>query len=382
MSVDEPGLVERENDRLIPPPIHDVSGIAISATAEMARERSAGRLSARLAGRFRPRRRIKRRRQICLNCDAMMSTEDHYCSHCGQENVDVNISIWEIVREGMDEFVRVDSKFFATIRPLIRKPGLLTQEWARGRRARYISPLKLYLTITAVYFLVVPYIHPHLGFDNAPTRVAAALTNARPKSSTNPVAAVVPGKKLPAIIDAPTSTLDRLTTLLTTSSPKRNQLVDQMIARVPTALFVMLPLFAGVLWVLYIRNDRYYVEHLVFALHCHAYYFLLMTFAALVPTQLKVGWAPQELCLVVFPIYSWIALKRNYGQGWFKTTIKAVILGYAYCMLGITVMLVTLYMAMSAVSDTPASGGSIAPVAPAVSTPVSGPASTTGSRSP
>jgi len=299
---------------------------------------------------------------MCLNCDGMISTDHHYCPHCGQENVDINISLWEIFREASEEFIRLDSKLLTTLKPLVTKPGFLTKEWAKGRRARYLSPLKLYLTITAIYFLVVPYIHPHMGFDDAiasSAPVAAAPAKATASSRRANEGLTGTG-------------LDKLTSVISGSAKQRNALIDQVVARMPTALFVVLPLFAGVLWLLYIRNNRFYVEHLVFALHCHAFYFLLLTAVALIPSHTAIGLMPQWLCLGVFPIYSLLALKGNYGQGWIKTFIKSIMLGYAYLMLGLTVLMVTMYAALTSLTDTatpvletptPSSSGTSAPIA-------------------
>ena len=47
-----------------------------------------------------------------------------------------------------------DGRFALTVRSLLRRPGMLTREFLEGRRARYVSPLRLYLMASLVYFLI------------------------------------------------------------------------------------------------------------------------------------------------------------------------------------------------------------------------------------
>ena len=105
-------------------------------------------------------------------------------------------------------------------------------------------------------------------------------------------------------------------------------LLPDVLERIPTAMFVMVPLFAGILWLLYLRQKRYYVEHFVFALHTHAFTFLTFTLMfAVQQTPL-----PGVLMLWVF-FYYWLAMRRVYSQGWFVTTLKYGVLSFMYSLL-------------------------------------------------
>lgn len=97
---------------------------------------------------------------------------------------------------------------------------------------------------------------------------------------------------------------------------------------VPTMMFFLLPVFAGVLKLLYIRRRRFYAEHFVFLLHVHSMVFLVATAMLLVrsyvPSLLEAlvgGW--------IF-LYIFLAMKRVYGQGWLKTFAKYWTLGWMY----------------------------------------------------
>jgi len=106
-------------------------------------------------------------------------------------------------------------------------------------------------------------------------------------------------------------------------------------------LFVLMPLFALLLKVFYIFKRRLYMEHLIVALHSHAFVFLSMLLLTL--TSFARGWALESapwlapllrLGLIVMicwlPIYLFLMQKKVYRQGWFFTTLKFGAIGICY----------------------------------------------------
>jgi len=110
-----------------------------------------------------------------------------------------------------------------------------------------------------------------------------------------------------------------------------NQVLGDNIAKM---MFVVMPLYAVVLSLLYWRRRLYFVDHLAFALHVHAFIFVLFTLIVLVreiggldvlESAEGAGWLA-----ALMAVYSWLALKRAYGQGAVRTTIKWMLLGWCY----------------------------------------------------
>src|SRR5262245_11850574 len=87
----------------------------------------------------------------CLNCGVPLAGP--FCSACGQRNIPPYPSVRELVIDAFWELSGWDGRFVATVRELFRHPGSLTREFLEGRRARYLSPLRLYLMASLVYFL-------------------------------------------------------------------------------------------------------------------------------------------------------------------------------------------------------------------------------------
>jgi hypothetical protein len=89
----------------------------------------------------------------CLNCNAQIY--GRFCSVCGQENIEPKETFWQLLSHFVYDLFHYDGKAVSTIKTLLFHPGLLTHEYVRGRRASYLHPIRLYIFISAVFFLLV-----------------------------------------------------------------------------------------------------------------------------------------------------------------------------------------------------------------------------------
>lgn len=138
----------------------------------------------------------------------------------------------------------------------------------------------------------------------------------------------------------------------------RQRLLSQLFATLPQTLFFMLPLFALLLNVLYVFRRRLYMEHLIVALHSHAFLFLALLLGVLL--NLLQGWlspyagwaaAPLRwlgwLLLLWVPCYLLLMQKRIYRQGWTMTALKFVATGWCYVWLLALVLLAALMLSLA-----------------------------------
>jgi hypothetical protein len=109
----------------------------------------------------------------------------------------------------------------------------------------------------------------------------------------------------------------------------------------PQVLFVVMPLFALILKIFFIFKRRLYMEHLIIALHSHAFIFLSLLFiTAMIALKASVAvsapWLATLLDWLIFfagwwiPIYLFVMQKRVYKQVWIMTTIKYGVIGICY----------------------------------------------------
>ena len=95
----------------------------------------------------------ERKEKVCLNCGA--SLVGRYCQDCGQENVEPKESLGHLITHFFNDVTHFDGKFFSSMKYLLLKPGFLTEEYTKGRRATYLNPIRMYLFISAMFFLVL-----------------------------------------------------------------------------------------------------------------------------------------------------------------------------------------------------------------------------------
>ena len=119
-----------------------------------------------------------------------------------------------------------------------------------------------------------------------------------------------------------------------------NLIKDAVLGALPSTLFVLLPLFAVLLKVLYVFKRRLYMEHLIVALHSHAFLCgsLLLVFATMAignafPAVSGLMRTLEVLLFAWMPLYLLLMQKRVYAQGWTMTLLKYCVLGLCYVIL-------------------------------------------------
>ena len=95
----------------------------------------------------------RRKVEICHNCHTILSLDNNFCPHCGQENHDLKVPIGHLAFEVFEGFTHFDTKFYNTMRAIFTSPGKITKDFLEGRRGRYVPPVRLYFLIAFVFFL-------------------------------------------------------------------------------------------------------------------------------------------------------------------------------------------------------------------------------------
>jgi len=334
----------------------------------------------------------------CLNCGAYLRGQ--YCAVCGQRASSRLISLWGLIADAFGDLFELDSRLWQTLVPLLVRPGRLTDDYLKGRRARYMPPFRMYLVLSLLFFIVAffdPRENFSLLFEATPQTEAVDqdTTDERADANAGELDArrqeaqavldelVTAGKLDPEdvpkldddfnlrigdggvhtnadcdvdqsdIEDLPGWLQRRLTVERLKHICEKTQIddgrafIDKLLDNVPAALIVLLPLMAFVLKLLYPLSRRYYVEHLLFFVHFHAFFFLILTLQILwvrLSTWVQIPEALAILTVVIssfyIPIYLFVAMRRVYGQGRFVTFLKYIALvttyalGFSLTMLG------------------------------------------------
>lgn len=203
----------------------------------------------------------------CKNCNQALSEQTAYCPACGQSVKNITRPWLEALRELLTELFDFDGRMSLTFRLLLTRPGFLTREYVLGRRASYTSPIRMYLVISVLFFLVLPMILPD-----------------------------------------------------TTATLPDHQVSVDLYSQ---AMFLMLPVFALLLKLFY--RQTWYLAHLISAIHLFSLTYIV--FAAILSIEVAADRYLGVLIIqVVFflylVIYYIIAFRVIYQQAWWKTTFK------------------------------------------------------------
>jgi len=273
--------------------------------------------------------------RVCLNCGAAL--DGKFCGDCGQRDIPPYPTVRELAHDAVAEFSGWDGRLAATLRALVQRPGFLTREFLAGRRARYISPVRVYLTASVLYFLIAANApNLRLASGELGLRIETTTTDSDDSTATGSRArrvgkvaesALESGKAAtPAERDSALREIERAPSLM--QPLLRRAVTDPdgfkrgIIETLPRMLFLLLPVFAGVVALFY--RGRKYPEHLYFAIHLHAFFFLALSAAALLRfTQVPLLAVIAGIIGVVWiPIYTTLAFRRVYGGALARTVLK------------------------------------------------------------
>ena len=286
----------------------------------------------------------------CLNCGTML--EGKYCHNCGQENLQVKESFGHMMNHAISDYFHFDHQFFHTMKPLLFKPGFLTNEYLAGRRAQYLHPVKMYIFISVMYFLLLFQQSGEVKKTEDRNMSATQLNEAVIKinqSSYLPAQAkaeaikdlyhdngyVIIGNravkdtakrnKIRKTIDYqnshyinPTDTTDTTYAQYLASQSKlpeakrdgwleryynkkayaineQNINIIEVVGEsakhnFPKLMFFLLPLFALILSIAFKKNKKFYVEHLIYAFHLHCFLFLFLGVIIIIKLLIPGNW--------------------------------------------------------------------------------------------
>ena len=270
----------------------------------------------------------------CLNCGADLTGQ--YCSQCGQEDSELRVSLKRLARDFMAEQLGLESKVPTTLWRLISKPGVLTKEYLAGKRVRSLLPLRLYLSASVIYFLLLSL--PFFGsgfkpqmkltgvdaaaldstgvkFDSSTTVTIGALDRGRLAKSAS-------GTRIANFVNRRMKRFGAMSTQEAVDFFKKS-----FIKYMPNAVFLLLPVFTLILYVLYRKSGRFFAEHLIFTLHIHAFAFVVLILALVLPDILDM------VVMIWLLVYLYKALRKVYEEPRGKTAAKFAALLFSYMLI-------------------------------------------------
>ncbi len=283
---------------------------------------------------------------ICPNCG---ETEvGKYCPNCGQSNKDFNKPIKQIIGDLLDS-INLDIRLFNTLIPFFIKPGFLTEEYFKGRRKKYVPPVRMYMIFSILFFFLVQFTTSDEiknDFVGVNTNELADSTEKKSDITEENQAAMIKSDsaKFKSLITSENLEKQDLETIKeetlndTSATSWQKQLVigglnaaekkdlffDRFLNTLSYVLFLLMPFFALILALILWKSRLLYVKHLIFSINFHSFIFgissLLIVLMKLSPDSISnfivyLWWG--------IPIYLMFGIKRFYKRtytgAFFKT---------------------------------------------------------------
>lgn len=321
--------------------------------------------------------------RACANCG--YERPESFCPRCGQSDRHYARSLGAVVVEFLREMFELDSRLFRTLKLLFFKPGSLTREFSRNRRVSFVSPVRLYIFASFVFFLLLSLVG-NLGEAfvrgmadedradaadevrvNVVTQPSDSLAQLPTEERLAAFRAALPPeqrRKADDILRRPEDSLGRqaLLRLARTGGVEETNRIGRFLlhsgidiahdpsviprrflANMPIAMFCLLPFLGLILAVFNLRKKRFYVEHLVFAIHIQTFTFLIYAIALLLPDSGPGFWVRVGCLLIQYP-YFVIALRRYYENGWILSVAKSVGVYVLYSMALIPASILSIFV--------------------------------------
>ncbi|MEC9133713.1 MAG: DUF3667 domain-containing protein [Pseudomonadota bacterium] len=298
--------------------------------------------------------------RLCPNCNN--PTQGNFCCHCGQRANNPQKALWPLLSEVAEETFEVDGRLIRTIKLLFSKPGFLAAEFSANRRARYLSPFRLYLFSSLLFFFLAQVFTDgfsqeiRISQDGDPTAQAIVISD----PITNQFKSMVSPElhyQVDTVLSRDTAAANVLKEVIVIATEEQgflskqsataqfirdqiviilydpNELAQGFLQNVPLAMVFLLPAFALLVKLIFRRPHRYFVEHLVFALHVHSTAFLMFMLLTPIPQsmdQTPVGDVVETGFYLAFSVHGYLALRRYYDYSPGHTLFRYALLLLAY----------------------------------------------------
>ena len=282
----------------------------------------------------------------CTNCEAPLpEPRPNFCPECGQEANIKPPTVAEFAQQFSGTYFAPKGAMWQTLKLLLARPGELTAQYLNGRRRQYVLPLRLFVLTTLLMLLVIR-IASSLQMSVLDDAAVLQALPERPGAVALELgvgrAGMAEGRfyceglppwlctRIQAKLDMPTREL-----LL-----QVERVQDRLARNAGLVMLVLLPAFAAVLALLFRYRGLSYTEHLVFALHLHAFWFLVVAVVVLLPALAVLP------ALVLIPAYAGLAFRRVYGGRAWGLVWRGALLSAVHLVLVMAIVAITALVAL------------------------------------
>ncbi|MEO7976776.1 DUF3667 domain-containing protein [Flavobacterium sp.] len=244
-----------------------------------------------------------RKDKTCLNCRHVV--EQKFCPNCGQENTDSRKTFHHLFIHFFEDLTHYENAFWKTIKNLLFKPATLTKEYLSGKRLSYLAPVRLYIFISFVTFLMIALFPTN--FDESLNKGEKNISSKLEKNEKIKIKNFNPNSHFELITMKEIDSIQKYekgkeklsefeywayekVVHVTEHNTKKEiieKFLESFVHNIPKILFIIMPFFAFFLWIFHDKKKWYYFDHGIFTLHYFS--FLLLTFLILFVIDKTIG---------------------------------------------------------------------------------------------
>jgi hypothetical protein len=305
-------------------------------------------------------------RGACLNCDAAL--DGPYCRECGQK-AHVHRSLAAIGHDLIHGVLHLDGKFWRTLPLLAWRPGELTRRYVHGERAKFVSPIAMFLFAIFLMFAVlsvyglslsnlesVPAGAVRQGLDTARGETVQQLNESRarraalargetvrradgrPANAAELDRAIADAQEEVAAIDRLRSGTENMGARFTTGWPRLDKGLNKFNENPDLALYklqsngykfswLLIPISVPFVWLLFFWTRRFhFYDHAVFVTYSLAFMSLLAVMLTILGFAGVSSAVIAPAAIFIPPIHMYRHLKQAYGLNWASALLRTFFL--------------------------------------------------------
>lgn len=318
----------------------------------------------------------------CKNCEHLLVKDDLFCSQCGQSTKDA-LTVKVLFSNTISNYFSVDARFFVSFIPLLFRPGFLPRKFIEGKRLTFLHPAQFYLFISIVFFFLLSIeatkqqnsfdkgvssgfiVKDDVNLNNEQALDSTKQNGTHSISTENKIInigftdeelglsnaddgnnSMFDKNRLDSLIAADAPTVEKLKVFgykegdaswkkmlyiqnLKIYNQKGGGLLKAFYDTIPISMFVLLPVFALLLKLLY-RKKGAFAHNLVFSFYYFSFLFTVFSILLFANMIFKVpDWINSTVFIATW-VYLLFAIMNFFGKRFFPSFFKTILVSFIY----------------------------------------------------
>jgi len=279
----------------------------------------------------------------CINCQTSLAQDAKFCHACGQQTGNTKLSGWELVVDFLSNSFNFDTKMGRTLADLFIKPGEITLQYNSGNRARYVGPIQMYLFVSFLFFVL-----PSAGDEDEPT--VTVTKTVVPEEPDTTQAFMHENEALTSLLQTMNDSAKGSDSNLNMESLSPSEarmdyaadMFESFFANMSWVMFLLMPIFALLLWLMLRKNSPLFLESLIYSIHFHTFVFIILILETVLAYVYE---SDIILAIIAFSVFAYliVSMRKAFSVSWGRAIGKSIGLGFLYGLVVLSALTVHLY---------------------------------------